>query len=89
MPELFKFQQEDDCCEECPTCDLLEGYKEIILNSDTEDEVFELLFELFTLAKEIGYKECLHDSISAQVSLLKELECGNGCDCEDGCELES
>ncbi|WEG18514.1 hypothetical protein PQ478_08530 [Alkalihalophilus pseudofirmus] len=90
MPNLFKFQEEEQHHElECRDCGMLKDYYEMILDSDTEDELRELIESLFFVAKEEGYKQCLVHGAVAQMKLLDELnsQCPPDCDCEDECEF--
>jgi hypothetical protein len=85
MPQIFNFQNEEECC---PTCKLVSDFTNLILNADSKEEVGELVNDLVGISKEIGWKQALVDDINAKIDTLRELDDECDCDiCDQSCEL--
>lgn len=83
MTKIIQFNQgnkEEHCC---PNCDLVLSYIGEVIESESPEELFEVLSELVLEAKELGLKEYLIAELEAKVELLDQLEYGCDGNCED------
>jgi len=80
---ILKFQQTEEPCE-CPTCDLAEKFMELILQSNTVDELEFFVRQLIDEATDLGFKEALVNDINRKIELLEVLDGERDC-CEECC----
>jgi hypothetical protein len=72
MGDIFKFQKDDECCEEiCPTCAIVDGYLEFILQAEDEEEVRAHLIGLFDDAFNIGWDSSIETDIKMKQEMLE------------------
>lgn len=87
MAEIFKFQkQEQEEC--CPRCELHEDFFNAIIQSDSEEQVHELVGALIDIVEKSAYKQAIVDELHNKMELLNQLDkadcpCEN---CDDSCE---
>lgn len=83
MSKLFKFNEED--CE-CPQCELVEGYTELILDAESVEELKHFLSLAIEDAVELGFKQALLADINHKVKVLDSFDecefCDDECDCQ-------
>lgn len=78
---LFNFNNDqnepEDCsCAKCShekAIEMVTNFTEIVLQSSSEEELFEVLFDMFDLAKVEGVKDYLFESIGNQEAILEAL----------------
>jgi hypothetical protein len=67
----------------CPTCDLVLEFMSYVVETESSDELFEVLSGLVNEAKDLGVKEYLVHEIDSKIALFEHLE--HGC-CDEDCE---
>lgn len=88
MADIIQFkkgeEQEPEECQ-CETCEAVEEFLQYILQTDDQDELKEILADLFREGKINGYQQALYDDIESKKNALMEL---NGiCECGE-CETD-
>lgn len=86
--KIVPFKGKDEQPEEqhsCETCDLVWEFMSYVAETETPEELFEVLSGLVNEGKILGQKELLIAQVNQNLNMLDQLD-GFDCDCEDCCE---
>jgi hypothetical protein len=81
MADIYNFNnhEEDHCC---PYCDLAKDYTQMIKYAENDEQLFELIREVISIAGDLTLIDYLQNEISANARLLDHLMYGEP-DCDD------
>jgi hypothetical protein len=83
MAEIYNFNNnnnEEESC--CPFCELAKDYVQMIKYAENDEQLFELVREVISIAGDLTLIDYLQNEISSSARLLDYLKYGEH-DCED------
>lgn len=83
MTKIIQFNKQPEEQHSCPTCDLVLSYIDEIADSESPEELFELLSELVEEAKDLGVASYLAAEIDSKIELFEHLTGECGCEEEE------
>lgn len=85
MSKIIKFKVKEESCD-CPFCELVEDYIDIVADSESYDELRAILRGLVADTNDLAIYHFVSQEVEQKIQLL---DCINGtCGCEDECDLD-